>query len=200
MGWEGFSLELSLVLASLSAIRPPWLLSTVSMAGLTLPCVISIVASPKVGLAGAAFPPKLICLKNQFPGRAFGGSLDGAGLAATGTGGKPAFLGGECPLLGAGEWFGVLCIDFGVAFESPDLPRRCMMGRVPSAVVFPNSFCRRSTSARGTTGGLLPSGKRWELLRGEWSSVLCNLACGGRCMVRSGDSRVLLPVNVRVLR
>jgi hypothetical protein len=56
---------------------------------------MSVVASPRVGLAGAAFLPKLICLRNQFEGRGFNDSLAGIELAAAGTGGKPALLGGE---------------------------------------------------------------------------------------------------------
>ena len=82
------------------------------MAGLTLPCVISVVASPRVGFAGAAFPPKLICLKNQFDGRDFSNSFTGPGLAAAvGIGGTPALLGGEWPLLGVGDSFGVDSTD-----------------------------------------------------------------------------------------
>lgn len=95
IGWDGFSVEVSLVLASLSAMAPFWLFSIVSMAGLTLPWVISVVASPRVGLAGVAFPPKLICLRNQFDGLGLCSSLAGASVAEFEIGGKTALFGGE---------------------------------------------------------------------------------------------------------
>ena len=95
IGWEGFSEEASLVLASLAAISPFWLFSTVSIAGLTCPVVISVVASPRVALAGAAFPPKLICLKNQFDGLGLRWSLTGTAAVVPGITCRPALLGGE---------------------------------------------------------------------------------------------------------
>jgi hypothetical protein len=99
IGSEGFSVDVSLVLANLSAIAPFWFFSTVSIAGFTFPRLISIVGSAIVGFAGAALPPKLICLRNQLPGRGFASTLAPNGNMALGVdcpvSCEPTFLGGE---------------------------------------------------------------------------------------------------------
>lgn len=69
-----------------------------------------MVASPRVGLAGAAFPPKLICLKNQFEGLLFSSGWVVAAVPALVTDKSPARLGGDDLRLDAGELFGFTCI------------------------------------------------------------------------------------------
>lgn len=108
IGSDAFSVDVSLVLASRSAIGPFWFFSTVSIAGFTPPGLISRVASAMVDFAGVAFPPKLICLRNQLPGRGFAsGFADVGAIILDGVLGPTTcdrmLLGGECALLGAGE-------------------------------------------------------------------------------------------------
>ena len=116
IGSDAFSVDVSLVLASLSAIGPFWFFSTVNMAGFTLPGLMSRVASAIVDFAGVTFPPKLICLRNQLPGRGFASGLATIGpMLLDGAGGPTTcdrmLLGGECALLGAGECRGVDRMD-----------------------------------------------------------------------------------------
>jgi hypothetical protein len=100
IGSEGFSVDVSLVLANRSAIAPFWFFSTVSIAGFTFPRVMSMVGSAIVGFAGAALPPKLICLRNQLPGRGFASTFGPVDKVALGADWSPencdpTFLGGE---------------------------------------------------------------------------------------------------------
>lgn len=166
IGWDGFSLDVSRVLASLSAIAPFWLFSTVSIAGFTLPCVMSVVASPRVALAKAAFPPKLICLKNQFDGRGLSCSFE---LVAAESGGNPALLEGDWPRFGAGDRFGVVWTDCRLVLWSLERPRGRISECWLSAGALSLRFCRRRTSARGTPANTFPA-KTSELLRGDWPS------------------------------
>ena len=66
-----------------------------------------MVASPRVGFTGAAFPPKLICLRNQFEGLLFSSGLADADVSTLAGGKSPARLGGDDPRLGAGEFLRV---------------------------------------------------------------------------------------------
>jgi hypothetical protein len=87
------------------------LFSTVSIAGFTFPLVMSIVASLIVAFAGAAFPPKLICLKNQLEGRFLASVLLGVtetwGGGGCGGGTGSDFLTGECARLEVVECVGL---------------------------------------------------------------------------------------------
>lgn len=68
---------------------------------------MSMVGSAIVAFAGAGFPPKLICLKNQLPGRGFESGTTFGVLEPLDVDVAPSRLGGDGPRLGVGDGIGV---------------------------------------------------------------------------------------------